>query len=322
MLLIEDVSTVVGKDLQISSSLNHMVPKKMKIKLFFSDLASSNSNRMWTSIDLEQKYTTLKGSRFTRKKNVECILEEYKNDIMQWFSPGRTNILIFNSAANEKLRVQDLDDEDEVQVHFAAKSIAIDIKGIHFDKNVYQTKVDLFSSQQDVSPALTELLKYVSLSLSKDLLEAVFVRNIIISIFAKTYTSFQLALVVNLCYQLIFNFSLQLMIDKKLIIEYLYDLGVTCSYHELIRFCTSAAMWTANRQISDIIGNYKQGLVQVVTNIFDCNISSMNGKKETHAVAMILVQTGNSDSRNIDQATMEIPRLKKEDLKDSDKQSC
>ena len=60
-----------------------MVPKKMKIKLFFSDLASSNSNRMWTSIDLEQEYTTLKGSRFTRKKNVECILEEYKNDIMQ-----------------------------------------------------------------------------------------------------------------------------------------------------------------------------------------------------------------------------------------------
>lgn len=57
-----------------------------------------------------QEYATLVGSKLKRKKIVECILAKYKNDIMRWSSPGRANLLIFNSAANEDRSVQDLDD--------------------------------------------------------------------------------------------------------------------------------------------------------------------------------------------------------------------
>lgn len=44
----------------------------------FSDLVGSDSSRMWTPIDLEQEYATLRGSKLTRKKIVECILADTK----------------------------------------------------------------------------------------------------------------------------------------------------------------------------------------------------------------------------------------------------
>ena len=108
------------------------------------------------------------------------------------------------------------------------------------------------------------------------------------------------------------------MAQKKSTIEHLYDYRVTCSYDELVRFRTSAAAWTANRQTGDIIGHHTQGIVQVVADNFDCNISSMNGKKQTHSLAMIVVQPDNNECEVIDRAAMEIPRLKKQELKDAD----
>ena len=80
----------------------------------------------------------------TRKKIIEFILAEYKNDIMLWSSPGRANLLTFNSAANEKLRIQDLHDEDEVHVHSGAKSIVTDITGIHLIRTYTRQKFILF----------------------------------------------------------------------------------------------------------------------------------------------------------------------------------
>lgn len=67
-------------------------------------------------------------------------------------------------------------------------------------------------------------------------------------------------------------------------------------------------MWTANQQTTDIIGRQTEGLVQVVSNNFDIDISSTNGKKKTHSLPVILVQPDNGDCSNIDQETMEMPK--------------
>ena len=269
-----------------------------------SDLFGSNGNRMWTSIDLEEEYINLDGKQLTREKIVERLLNDYQNDIMLLSSPGYANRLVFKSKANDMLRIQELDDEDDVHIRSVAKSIITDIKGTTFDKNVYQAKIDLISSQQDVSPTLSKLLTCISPSLTEHSLPAILLGNIITSIVAKRYTNLQIALAI--------------MAQKKSTIEHLYDYRVTCSYDELVRFRTSAAAWTANRQTGDIIGHHTQGIVQVLADNFDCNISSMNGKKQTHSLATIVVQPDNNECEVIDRAAMEIPRLKKQELKDTD----
>ena len=81
-----------------------------------SDLVGSDSNRILTSVNLEQEYGTLGWRTLTRKKVVKCILVEYNNDMMLKSSSGCANLLIFNSIANEKRHVQDLDNEYKVHV--------------------------------------------------------------------------------------------------------------------------------------------------------------------------------------------------------------
>ena len=173
-----------------------------------------------------------------------------------------------------------------------------------FDKNVYQAKVDLISAQQDVSSTLSKLLRCISPHLTELSLPTILMGNLVTSIVANRYTNLQIGLAV--------------LVERKAIVDHLYDYCITCSYDEL-RFRTSAAVWTANRRTYDIICHHKQGLVQVTADNFDCNISSMNGKKQTHALAMILVQPdSNEGERDFDRAAMEIPRLQKHQVKDAD----
>ena len=62
-----------------------------------------------------------------------------------------------------------------------------------------------------------------------------------------------------------------------------------------------------------VLSDHKNGLVQVIADNFDANISSQNGLKQTHSLAMLLSQT-----KHIQNGLTEnlITRLKKDDMKD------
>ena len=257
---------------------------------------------MWTSVDLEQEYRNVGGLTLSRKHLVDRILAIYKNDVILLSSPGIANMLVFKTQANNILRIQETDEEDEIHVQAVAKSIVKEIKDIKTNKNVYQAKIDLLSAQQDVSPTLSKLLKLISPHLSELSLPSLLVGNLVTSSVANRYTSLQVALAI--------------LVERSALIDHLYDYGITCSYNELLRFRTSAALWTVNRRTYDIIAHYLRGLVQCVADNFDCAISSMNGKKQTHSLAMIITQPDDNKNDEFCRAAMEIPRLKKQEIKD------
>ena len=67
---------------------------------------------------------------------------------------------------------------------------------------------------------------------------------------------------------------------------------MTCSYDEMLRFKASAASAAAgdvNRNLGAITDS-KEGLIQAVADNYDANISSQNGLKSTHALALLLTQ--------------------------------
>ena len=103
---------------------------------------------------------------------------------------------------------------------------------------------------------------------------ATLIGNIITNIITNQPTTRQIALAVVL--------------NRKSLIEELYHFRVNCSYNELLRFKSSAAV--AAVKDSDIrgIGNASSGLVQVITDTFNATISSQNGLRSTHSLAMLL----------------------------------
>ena len=71
----------------------------------------------------------------------------------------------------------------------------------------------------------------------------------------------------------------------------MYDYRITCNYDELLRFKKSSAVAAAKYLAEQgIISDAKHGLVQVVTDNFDTDITSPNGKALTHSLAMIVMQ--------------------------------
>lgn len=101
-----------------------------------------------------------------------------------------------------------------------------------------------------------------------------------------------------------------LMRDSKCLLKHVHDYGVTCSYDEL-RFRKSAAVAAASDVTHQAISDATQGLVQVVADNFECDISSPNGKTSTHSLAMIIMQPSlNQD----DTQAHDIPRLKKTEM--------
>ena len=87
------------------------------------------------------------------------------------------------------------------------------------------------------------------------------------------------------------------MIRKKEIVEHLYEYRVACPYDELKRFRYLVSCDGSERVNINILKPHTEALVQVIADNFDCNLSTMNGLKQTHYLAMMMLQTGNEDCK-------------------------
>ena len=77
--------------------------------------------------------------------------------------------------------------------------------------------------------------------------------------------------------------------------------------NELLRFHISVAVWVAKKQTDDVKSHHCSSLVHIDAGTLDCNISSMNGLKQTHSLAIMVLQHDQSDTGPLD---LEIIRLK------------
>ncbi len=101
-------------------------------------------------------------------------------------------------------------------VRVLQKKIVSEIQNIKYNKDEYQSNIDLTSCKQDVSPALAKLLSYISTKL----LENILIGNMITGLVSNRYTSLQV--------------SLAILVQAKQLVNQLHDYGVVCSYDELV----------------------------------------------------------------------------------------
>ena len=91
----------------------------------------------------------------------------------------------------------------------------------------------------------------------------------------------------------------------------LHSVGVTGSYDEILRFKRSAAKVATIDVTLTGICNADSGLVQVVVDNFDADISSQNGKLATHSLAVPLTKpetqvTGQKCHKPLEEITKKI----------------
>ena len=119
-----------------------------------------------------------------------------------------------------------------------------------------------------VSPTLMNLLSEISGNLDGTL-PALLIGNIVTSVFSNRPTHLQLSLG-------------NLIRDSKTLLNTFYQFRVTCSYDEILRFKKSAALAATKDTNLSGIKDGSMGLIQVMADNFDADISSQNGKSTTH----------------------------------------
>lgn len=148
------------------------------------------------------------------------------------------------------------------------------------------------------------LLSEISPSL-KYTLPALMIGHIVLSSVCDQATSLQVALGTMLSHQ-------------RNVIDHFQSFKVTSSYNELRRFRISAAAAVAKDDKGISQSDSNNGLVQVVADNFDTQISSQNGQKSTHGLAMIVTQAGQKGKATDGQADLgTIKRLKWQKTKSS-----
>ena len=102
--------------------------------------------------------------------------------------------------------------------------------------------------------------------------------------------------------------------NSKCLVSNMSELGVSCSYDELLRFKKSAAVAAATSPALQGISDSDSGLIQVVVDNFDADISSQNGKLSTHSLAVLVTQPRSSNQSEYPDNKEAINRVNKNDM--------
>ena len=177
-------------------------------------------------------------------------------------SPGIATILAFQSGAAKALRIipDSEDDDTDIAVNKLKRKICQEVKGISPDKNKCSTRLSYDNASNDVSSTVMNLLARLSPKLDNTL-PTLLIGNIITSTLTAYPTQLQICLAVKLR-------------ESKETVKTMNDFGVTCTYDELLRFKRSAAVATAKNTELKAISNAEDGLVQIVADNFETEISS------------------------------------------------
>ena len=268
--------------------------------LTVSDIEADKS-KIWNSVEVFDLYLSHGGEKCSRRSLVPKLCNYFGSDFLVLSGNGVANLLVFRSKASATLRlVQDDDDDIEVSLEAIGLRIVSETKQLIPDKNTYHAGIDLDLALECVSPTLLGLLAKLSKNLNHTA-RAALIGNIVTSVINNCYTDLQV--------------SLGVVIGKKALIQDCFHFGVSCSYEEVLRFKDSAAAAAVRDSKLMGISAESDGLVQVVSDNFDANISSQNGLVSTHALAMLLTFSGDvrlSENKQIET----FPRLKAVDMKE------
>lgn len=263
----------------------------------------ADQRRVWSSVEVHASYISFGGSMLSRGLLVNKIADLFGKDLLVLSSPGLANILMFRTTASSMLRIEELD-EDDKSIEVVSKRILTECKEIKesWSKDSYNSTINTCLATEESSSTLLSLLANLSDKLSNTL-PALLIGNIVTSILINRPTTLQI--------------TLGIQVREKHKIETFHDFGVTCSYDELNRFKSSAAVTAGGNCKSNLraITDSGGGLIQAVADNFDANISSQNGLKSTHALALLLTQQQSSVSDTKSDMAI-IKRIKKEDMKD------
>ena len=134
---------------------------KEPVEKALTDLIESmiaDKTKTWTSVELQDKYIQNGGIWLSRRKLVENVKKNLKDDIIVFWSRGQTSLIVFTNHANVKMRVKPVtkDEEEDMSEKELLKIIAkIEVQEISEGKKKYLNRISLQLAKKEVSPTFS-----------------------------------------------------------------------------------------------------------------------------------------------------------------------
>jgi len=260
----------------------------------------ADKSKMWNSVDVHKVYISHGGEKLSRRALITKLSHFFHPDLIVLTGTGVANILVFQSRASGLLRLVPNEDGDDLDLALetVSRHILRESKELVTDKAHYRAGIDIDIALECVSPTLLSLLDKLSDKFHYDTAAAL-IGNIISSVLTNRPTALQIAL--------------GIVLNTRSLIEQFYNFHVTCSYDEVLRFkASAAAVACQDIELLGLSAN-KNGLIQVLSDNFDANISSQNGLISTHVLAILVTA---ADKYRRERVKPEFfPRLAAEEMK-------
>ena len=250
----------------------------------------------WDSVQLMERFVQLGGHQMKRSKLINLLCHKI-DDLVVLSAPGYRSLLFSNNSDATLKMIKDEDEDDNLKaaMKIVAKHIRRECSEIEYHRHTYSTKISKPIAEEHVPSTLQQLLGM--LSLGEQSLPTLLIGNMVTSSIKKHPTPLQIAIGVFLR-------------RKKLIMQ-MHDYLVSCSYDELLQFKRSFAVAKYNQMCSTRQQPISvEGLVQVIVDNFDAELSSPNGLLSTHEMAIIEMHSTVPEH----QVTDTIPRISKSEM--------
>ena len=252
-------------------------------------MMNQNEDASWNSIEIENIYHEFGGFKLTRSSLVKSLSVYFGEKLLVLSSPGLASILVFKAKCHFSILTEDNDSDKNVKE--VAASIRCEVE--KQDHSKYRLRLDEEACMDGLSSTLMNLLAEIHIPK----LPSILIGSIISSIVTKQWTNLQIAM--------------SNMVRKKHLIEELHHYGITSTYDEYRLFRVSVACAVQKRQAKFSLHNSKK-LIQAVGDNFDAKLSTPNGLKQTHSMALILTQE--STPEDIVNSSNTVKRLSKNEM--------
>ncbi|MES9884700.1 MAG: hypothetical protein ABW185_27970 [Sedimenticola sp.] len=275
------------------------------------EIVNDDPSHIWTSVELHNRYNDLISQesgpvkKLSRRELISELQTHFGDTIVKLDISGCASLVCFKAHLPDNLRLEKVDDTD-LMIDNMTDVITTECRALPKTRDYDISQFRKAKTIENTSPTLLSLIS-VLVSNGQVTKASITIAQSIQAHITKTYNQTTLGLAVKLHHRF----------GSRELVSLLHESGITASYHEVLRFRTSAAIYTGSKPYALRGLKPNGGELSSWIDNYDLNVFTPNGCRETHALVVEVTQQptdDDDDSGDWDTSHQVIPRISKTEI--------
>ena len=270
------------------------------------DVMNGDPAHVWTSVELQEHYTNISDDSkiTTRKQLVGKPQSHFGETLVKFDISGCASLFCFKDHLPKMLRLVRIDDDGHNIIDNLKDTIISECKALpksnDYDISQFRQSCTLTNTSPSLLTFIAKMVSDGKITRTSTTLAQCIQTHV-----TQSYNQTSLGLAVKLHHKF----------GSKELLTILHEYGITVTYDEVLRFRTSAAIFTGKQPYTFRGLKRDDGILSSWVDNYDLNVFTPNGCRESHALVVEVTQQPQEDEVEDEQDTIQvIPRVSKADM--------